>query len=49
MTAESYVSQPIIRKKAVLKTKVDLIDTVDTDTIGDVISRLEQAVEELSE
>jgi hypothetical protein len=33
----------------VLKTKVDLIDTVDTDTIGDVISRLEQAVEELSE
>lgn len=49
MTAETYVSQPIIRKKAVLKTKVELLDTVEDNTIGDVISRLEQAVEELSE
>lgn len=49
MTAESYVAQPIIRQKAVLKTKIELIDTVDDDTIGNVISRLEQAVEELSE
>lgn len=46
-TAESYVAQPIVRKKAVLKTKVDVVDNVDDDKIKEVITRLEQAVEEL--
>lgn len=49
MTAESFVTQPIVRKKAVLKTQVDVVDTLADDSIGEVISKLEQAVEELQE
>jgi len=47
MTAESYIAQPIHRKKAVLKTRTEIVDTVDEDNIAEVIARLEQAVEEL--
>jgi len=47
MTAESYIAQPIVRKKAVLKTIVDIVNTPDEDNIAEVIARLEQAVEEL--
>jgi hypothetical protein len=49
MTAETFVAQPIIRKKAVLKTKVEVVDNVTEDGISEVIARLEQAVEELKE
>jgi hypothetical protein len=46
LTAQTYIPQPIIRKKAVLKTKVDLYNNVEEDKITDVITRLEDAVEE---
>jgi len=49
MTAETFVAQPIIRKKAVLKTKIEVVDNVTEDSISEVIARLEQAVEELKE
>ena len=51
LTAESYVSQPIVRKKAVLKTQVDVVDKleVDKEDITEVITRLEEAVKELEE
>lgn len=45
MTAETYVPQPIIRRKAVLKTSTEFVDNVDD--ISEVIARLEEAVKEL--
>jgi len=49
LTAESYIPQPIVRRKAVLKTKVEFTDSVDIDDseIERVISRIEEAVGEL--
>lgn len=47
MTAESYLPQPIIRKKAVLKTKTELVDSLDDNTVASVLIRLEEAVKEL--
>jgi len=49
MTAETFVTQPIVRKKAVLKTQVDVVDSLEDDDVAEVISRLEQAVKELKE
>ena len=48
-TAESYVAQPIVRKKAVLKTKIDITNSPDEDDVTEVLTRLEQAVKELEE
>ena len=47
MTAETYIPQPIVREKAVLKTNVNLFNTVENPDITEVYSRLEEAVEEL--
>lgn len=49
MTAETFVTQPIVRKKAVLKTQVDVVDSLEDDDVTEVITRLEQAVKELKE
>jgi hypothetical protein len=46
MTAQSFIPQPIIRRKSVLKTKVDLVDNINPDEITQVIARLEDAVKE---
>ena len=48
-TAESFVAQPIVRKKAVLKTRVEITDSPDEDDITEVLARLEHAVKELEE
>ena len=47
VTAESFVPQPIIRRKAVLKTKVDIVDTIDDDEIQNILATIETAVGEL--
>jgi hypothetical protein len=44
MTAETFIPQPIVRKKAVLEQKIDLVDNVSDEEITEVISRLESAV-----
>ena len=49
LTAESFVAQPIVRKKAVLKTRVEIVDSTNENDITEVLSRLEQAVKELEE
>jgi len=46
LTAESFVSQPIVRKKSVLKTKIQMTDQIKSDDICDVLSNLENAVKE---
>lgn len=48
-TAESFVAQPIVRKKAVLKTKVEVTDSPNDEDVTEVLARLEQAVKELEE
>ncbi len=45
--AETYIPQPIVRKKAVLKTRVEFVDGMTEQDITQVISKLEEAVKEL--
>lgn len=47
MIAETYVAQPITRNKAVLKTRVEVVNNLNEDQISEVLTRLEDAVEEL--
>lgn len=49
LTAETFVAQPIVRKKAVLKTRVEIVDSPDDNEISEVLGRLEQAVKELND
>lgn len=49
ITAESFVAQPIVRKKAVLKTKIEITDSPDEQYVTEVLSRLEEAVKELEQ
>ena len=48
MTAETYVGQPIVKNKAVLKTKVDFVNSLNEAEITEVIKRLEESVKGLS-
>lgn len=45
---EGYISQPIVRKKAVLKTKIEIADSTEEEDITTILARLESAVKELS-
>lgn len=47
MTAETYIPQPLIRKKAALDIKTDFVDSVDDASIRRVVDRLEEAIKEL--
>ena len=49
MTAETYVAQPLVRKKAVLKTRTEVVDSIKDDEISEVLLKLEDAVKELEE
>lgn len=49
LTAEAFVAQPIVRKKAVLKTRIEITDSTNEDDITEILARLEQAVKELEE
>jgi hypothetical protein len=47
MTVETYIPQPIERKKAVLKTKIDFVDGLNEEQITEVLARIEASVKEL--
>jgi len=47
LTAKSYIPQPIVRKKSVLNTKVDLHNSVEEKDISDVLGRIENSVENI--
>jgi hypothetical protein len=49
LTAESFVAQPVVRRKSVLKTRIEITDSPNPEDITEVLSRLEQAVKELEE
>lgn len=46
MTVETYVPQPIVRQKTVLKTRVECVDGLSDSDITEIIERLEVAVKE---
>lgn len=48
-TAESFVAQPIVRKKALLKTRIEITDSPEDEDITEVLTRLEQSVKELEQ
>jgi len=47
ITAETYIPQPIVRKKAVLKQKISFFNHTNQEQINEVLDRLEVAVEDL--
>lgn len=47
ITAETYISQPIARRKAVLKTNVELVNGMTEDEITSVLASVEEVVKEL--
>jgi hypothetical protein len=47
MTAQTYIPQPIERKKAVLKMKIDIVDGMRDEDITEVLARIEESVKEL--
>lgn len=47
MTAESFIPQPITRRKAVLKMNTDVMNSVEPSEVSEVLMRLEEAVKEL--
>lgn len=47
ITAQTYIPQPIQRKKSVLSTKISFVDGLSEDQITEVISRVEESVKEL--
>lgn len=46
-TAETYIPQPIVRRKAVLKTNIDIVDGLTEEDVTSVLAKLEDAVKEL--
>jgi hypothetical protein len=47
LTAKSYIPQPIVRKKSVLETRVDLHNSADEKEISEVLGRIETSVENI--
>jgi len=48
-TVATWIPQAITRKKAVLKTRIELVEGVDENHINKVLARLEEAVKALEE
>jgi hypothetical protein len=40
MTAETYIPQPIARKKAILKEKIEFTNSVEEEEIVEILERL---------
>jgi len=47
LTAETYIPQPIARRKPVWRTKVEFVDGMTEDEITNVLGRLEEQIKEL--
>lgn len=45
LTAQTFIPQPIVRKKSVLKTKVDFLNGTDEQQVREVLGRLEEMIE----
>lgn len=45
LRAETFIPQPIVRKKAVLRTTVNVVDDIDDAQISEILARLESSIE----
>ena len=45
MVAETFIHQPIVRKKAVLTTKMEFVDSLNESEVQEVLDRLEESIE----
>jgi hypothetical protein len=48
MTAKTYIAQPLVRKKTVLETRIEMVDGLKEEDITEVIGRIEESVKELN-
>ena len=48
LTAETYIAQPLVRKKTVLETRTEMVNGLKEEEITEVIGRIEQSVKELN-
>lgn len=46
MTVETFVPQPIVKKKAVLEQRIDFVDGLSEEQITEILNRLENIAEE---
>lgn len=46
ITVESFIPQPIVRKKAVLDQKIDIVNGLTEEQITEVLARLENITED---
>jgi hypothetical protein len=46
LTVQTYIPQPIERKKAILNTRVDIVDGLSEDQINSVLTKIEEAAKE---
>lgn len=44
LTTETFVLQPIVRRKSVLKTKIDIVDGISDDEINCILTKIESEV-----
>lgn len=49
LTAETFIPQPLARRRSVLKEKIEFTDGIELDEIQEVIDRLEEVAEGLEE
>lgn len=49
MNVEAFIPQPISRRKAVLRTRTEILDGISDEEASSVIARLEQVVKELGD
>jgi hypothetical protein len=46
LTAESFIPQPIVRKKSILSTKIEFTDRLKEEDIKQIVDRIEETVKE---
>lgn len=46
-TTQSYIPQPIERKKAILNTKIDFVDGLSEEEIAEVMAKIETSIKDL--
>jgi hypothetical protein len=46
LTAESFIPQPIVRKKSILTTRIELTEGLKEEDIKEIINRIEETVKE---
>lgn len=49
ITAQTYIQQPLIRRKSILETRIEMVNSSDPENVTEVINRLDKSVKEVEE